>query len=102
MTCPHGDPIPTRDGIMPEIRDRPMTVVPTDTLCVVSRVKERTPEKLKYLADIGLVPDANFKILGRGPFNGPLRLEIGQQEHILSAEMAAAIWVKMNDEPSLK
>ena len=29
--CPHGDPIPTRDGVMPEIYDRPLTVVPAGT-----------------------------------------------------------------------
>ena len=49
-TCPHGDPIPTRDGQIAEILDKPLTVVPPGSKGQISRVKTREPEKLKYLA----------------------------------------------------
>ena len=55
-TCPHGEPIPTREGVMPDIDDKPLTVVPPGTKGKISRVKTHEPEKLKYLAEIGLVP----------------------------------------------
>ena len=91
--CPHGDPIPTRDGIMPEIHDRPLTVVPAGIEATVSRIRIRKPEILNYVAEIGLVPEATFKLISRAPFNGPLRLQVGRDEQVVSAELAATIWV---------
>lgn len=95
-TCPHGDPIPSRDGVMPELGDKPLTVVPPGATGQISRVKARDPEKLQYLADIGLVPGAPFQLVSRAPFNGPLRLKIGRNEQVIGAELAAALWVLPN------
>jgi DtxR family Mn-dependent transcriptional regulator len=92
-TCPHGDPIPTKDGVMPELNDRPLTVVPSGMAGEISRIRTREPEKLRYLADIGLVPGTPFELVNRAPFNGPLRLKLGRSEQVIGAELAAAIWV---------
>jgi DtxR family Mn-dependent transcriptional regulator len=94
-SCPHGDPIPTREGIMPELNDVPLTVIPPGAKGQISRVKTREPEKLQYLAEIGLVPGAPFELVNRSPFNGPLRLKIGpeQREQVIGVELAAALWV---------
>lgn len=92
-TCPHGDPIPSISGEIVEIHDKPLTVVPPGSKGKITRVKTREPEKLKYLAEIGLVPGAAFELLNRAPFNGPLRLKIGRTEPIIGAELAAALWV---------
>lgn len=93
-TCPHGEPIPTRDGMMPELNDRPLTVVPPGTHGKISRIRTREADKLKYLASIGLVPGASFKLISRAPFKGPLRLEIDRYEQVIGTELAAAIWVE--------
>lgn len=94
-TCPHGDPIPSREGKVTELNDKPLTVIPPGAKGHVSRVKTREPEKLKYLAEIGLVPGAPFELVNRAPFNGPLRLKIGQNGHeqVIGMELAAALWV---------
>jgi DtxR family Mn-dependent transcriptional regulator len=94
-SCPHGDPIPTRDGVMPELNDKPLMVVPPGAKGQISRVKTREPEKLQYLAEIGLTPGAPFELVNRSPFNGPLRLKIGpnQHEQVIGVELAAALWV---------
>jgi DtxR family Mn-dependent transcriptional regulator len=92
-TCPHGEPIPSRDGVMPQIDDKPLTVLPTGTKGRISRVKIHEPEKLAYLAEIGLVPGVPFEVVNRAPFNGPLRLKIGRNEQVIGAELAAALWV---------
>jgi DtxR family Mn-dependent transcriptional regulator len=95
--CPHGEPIPTRDGVMPELDDKPLTVLPPGTTGEISRVKTHEPEKLRYLADIGLVPNAAFELISRAPFNGPLRLKIGRNEQVIGQELAAALWVLSPD-----
>ena len=94
-SCPHGDPIPTREGIMPELNDIPLTVIPPGAKGQISRVKTREPEKLQYLAEIGLVPGTPFELVNRAPFNGPLRLKIGRDQHeqVIGVELAAALWV---------
>ncbi len=93
VACPHGDPIPTRDGLMPELNDKPLNVTPPGSQGKITRVKTREPEKLQYLAQIGLVPGAPFELINRAPFNGPLRLKIGRNEQVIGTELAAALWV---------
>lgn len=92
-TCPHGDPIPTKSGEMPEIGDKPLTVIPPGKRGKITRVKTRVPEKLHYLAEIGIVPGAEFELINRAPFNGPLRLKLGRNEQVIGSELAAALWV---------
>ncbi len=92
-TCPHGDPIPTRDGVMPEFNDIPLNVVAPGNTGKITRVKTRESKKLQYLAQIGLVPGVPFALVNRAPFNGPLRLKIDRDEQIIGSELAAALWV---------
>ncbi len=92
-TCPHGDPIPTKEGVMPEIGDLPINVVPTGAKGTITRVKTHDPDKLKYLSDIGLVPGVPFELVNRAPFNGPLRLKLDRNEQVIGAELANALWV---------
>lgn len=92
-TCPHGDPIPTREGIMPEILDRPLTVIPAGAKGKISRVRTREAEKLNYLAQIGLIPGTPFELVNRAPFNGPLRLKVDKAEQVIGTELAASLWV---------
>ncbi|PJF36009.1 MAG: DtxR family transcriptional regulator, partial [Candidatus Thermofonsia Clade 1 bacterium] len=92
--CPHGEPIPTADGVMPPIHDvrlADVEDVPTDL--VVSRVNSHDPEVLKYLASLQLVPEQPITLLNRAPFHGPLRLRIGKHEQVIGYELACSIRV---------
>jgi len=95
--CPHGEPIPTREGVMPQIDDRPLVVVSPGTSGQISRVRTHDPDKLQYLASLRLMPGTPFTLVGRQPFNGPLRLSIAnREEQIIGSELAATIWVTSN------
>ncbi len=93
--CPHGDPIPTKDGRMAEMNDQPLLDAPVGSQVVIRRVKTHDGEKLRYLAQLGLVPGAPIQLVNRSPFNGPLRLKIGHQEHVIGAELAQALRVEV-------
>jgi DtxR family Mn-dependent transcriptional regulator len=80
---------------MRELNDKPLTVIPPDQQGTITRVKTREPEKLQYLAEIGLVPGASFELVNRAPFNGPLRLKLGRNEQVIGNELAAALWVQL-------
>jgi DtxR family Mn-dependent transcriptional regulator len=96
-TCPHGEPIPTREGVMPAVNDRPLTVLSPGAQGKISRIKTHEPGKLKYLAEIGLIPGTSFQLINRAPFNGPLRLKISHHEQVIGTELAAALWVLGED-----
>jgi DtxR family Mn-dependent transcriptional regulator len=93
--CPHGEPIPSKDGIMPEVRDEPLVDVPSGSDCVVSRVRTHDPDKLRYIAELGLVPGVPFHLLSCAPFQGPLRLQMDRHDHIIGYELSGSIWVEV-------
>src|SRR5690606_28609267 len=50
--CPHGEPIPSKDGIMPQVQDEALIGVPSGSDCVISRVRTHDLDKLRYIAEI--------------------------------------------------
>lgn len=93
--CPHGEPIPSKDGVMPVVVDEPLSDVPSGSDCVVSRVRTHDMDKLRYIAEIGLVPGTPFHLLSCAPFKGPLRLEMKPHDHIIGYELSQSIWVEV-------
>lgn len=93
--CPHGEPIPSREGVMPRIVDVPLLDVPSGSDCIVSRVRTHDMEKLHYIGELGLVPGVPFHLLSCAPFKGPLRLQMKPQDHIIGYELAASLWVEV-------
>jgi DtxR family Mn-dependent transcriptional regulator len=93
--CPHGDPIPTKDGRMPTLNDVSLAAVPLGSAGIIRRIRNHTPEKLRYLAEHQLVPGASITLLNRAPFNGPVRLKALNGEHVLGAEMANDLYIEL-------
>lgn len=91
--CPHGEPIPAPDGRLPIIDDIGLINLAVGTKGVISRVRTHDPDRLRYLASLGLMPDVRFEILGRAPFNGPMRLRVEREEVVLGAELTRLLWV---------
>lgn len=91
--CPHGEPIPDKTGTLPEIDDICIINLNVGHKGTVSRVRTDDPERLKYFASLGLVPGAEFAIVGRAPFNGPMRLRVGRDEVVLGVELTKSLWV---------
>ena len=91
--CPHGEPIPDREGQLPEIDDLCVVNLGVGHKGNVSRVRTHEPEKLRYMASLGLMPGTEFEVLGRAPFNGPMRLRIGREEVIIGYELMKLLWV---------
>jgi DtxR family Mn-dependent transcriptional regulator len=91
--CPHGEPIPTKDGKMPVVNDRSLVEKELGKVYRTSRVRVHDPEKLEYLGELGLFPGAEFRLLSIAPFNGPVRIQFGRQEIVLSHELASALFV---------
>jgi len=95
--CPHGEPIPSKDGVMPIVLDESLVDVPSGSECIVSRVRTHDLDKLHYIAEIGLVPGTPFHLLSCAPFKGPLRLEMKPHDHIIGYELSQSIWVEVTN-----
>lgn len=93
--CPHGEPIPSKDGVMPLINDLPLIEVPSGSKGIISRVRTHDHEKLRYIASLGLVPGEAFHLLSCAPFKGPMRLQMNHQDHVIRYELAGTLWVEM-------
>jgi DtxR family Mn-dependent transcriptional regulator len=91
--CPHGEPIPSADGVMPEIDDFPMPDLQQGEQGTISRVKVREEDKLIYLQDVGLVPEAWFRIEAKVPFEGPIRLQLDDMEIVVGRELSRQLRV---------
>jgi DtxR family Mn-dependent transcriptional regulator len=91
--CPHGEPIPDKAGNLPQLQDRSLVELETGNSYRISRVRVHEPAKLRYLADLQLLPGAEFRLLSFSPFAGPVRILIGHSEQVLSFELAASLWV---------
>lgn len=91
--CPHGEPIPDEAGTLPDIEDIAIINLAIGYKGIVSRVRTNEPERLRYFETLGLVPGAAFEIVGRAPFNGPMRLLVGREEVVLGVELTKSLWV---------
>jgi DtxR family Mn-dependent transcriptional regulator len=79
---PHGHPIPRKDGTIPERPERVLLDLSVGQEATVSRVSDRDPEILRYLFGLRIVPGTQLRLTERGPFDGPLMLEIDGLEKL--------------------
>lgn len=91
--CPHGEPIPDAGGNLPQVNDMCIINLGVGHKGEISRVRTHEPERLQYFATLGLVPGAQFEIVGRAPFNGPMRLRVDRDEVVLGVELTKSLWV---------
>ena len=95
---PHGDPIPGADGSIHETICTPLADVDIGETVEIRRVDESEPERLRYLALLGLVPGVVLTVLDRQPFGGPVTVESAGERHSIGAELAQVVLVAAGDE----
>lgn len=81
--CPHGEPIPSVDGVMPEVIDFPLIEADIETDYRISRVNTHDEEILKYLDMLGLLPGTTIHLISRAPFEGPIQLQVNDETHFI-------------------
>ncbi len=92
-TDPHGDPIPSRDGAIAHVSEVRLLDLEPGASATVTRVSDRDPEQLRYLGGLGLFPGVVVSVKERLPFDGPIRINVGDAEHIIGRPLAASVHV---------
>jgi DtxR family Mn-dependent transcriptional regulator len=90
---PHGDPIPSLEGTLPTDKGARLADLTVGEYGSISRVRDQQPERLRYLADLGLVPGATIEVIASAPFDGPLSVRIGTEVHPLDRRLAREIYI---------
>lgn len=98
---PHGDPIPTREGVMTARRGKSLADSEPGETLVILRVRDSDPEVLRYLASIGIGLEVVIEVKDKQPFNGPLTLSIGGVTFSLGQELAGHVFVE-RQQPAAK
>lgn len=94
---PHGAPIP-EVGVAFEDRQYPsLWELETGMSGVLRRVPDEDAAALRYLAELDLRPGVSLHVVDRAPFNGPLRVRVGDVVHTIGAELSRALQVERID-----
>jgi len=96
-TCPHGNPIPTQQGKIDHPDDLALTAVQPGQSGTIQRIYPESTLLLDYLAGRGLKPGNSFTVTKIEPFNGPIIVDCCEQTHPLGQEVAAHIFVTLED-----
>jgi len=95
---PHGSPIPTAEGVVAKNSWIPLTDIPLNRPVEIKRIKNRSPEELRYLASIGLTTAVWVEIKNMAPLNGPLLVEVNSEAlHAIDYRLALALMVDKID-----
>jgi DtxR family Mn-dependent transcriptional regulator len=96
---PHGDPIPTRDGRVEQIRHSQLGELEPEQAGTVRRVRDGDAARLRYLGDLGLYPGAAVLMVAKEPYGGPLRVVVAGAERAIGRELAESVFVSLEEEP---
>lgn len=88
---PHGDPIPTSEGDILEPASTPLAEVPAGATVEICQVEEGQPDRLRYIASIGLRPGVWVTVVDRQPFQGPITITVGGDTHVIGHELAQVV-----------
>jgi DtxR family Mn-dependent transcriptional regulator len=93
-TDPHGDPIPTKDGVVAEACRLPLSDIEPGSTVRIARVRDADPAFLRYLTELGLTLQAQVTVTEKAPFDGPLHVAVGKASHALGRNVTDKIFVE--------
>jgi DtxR family Mn-dependent transcriptional regulator len=93
---PHGDPIPTSDGIIEDLPTKALAELGPGDSGKFVRVSDADPEMLRYLSERGILPGDDFEVVRKEPFGGPLSVSFGGEVHVLGGALTEAMRAEMD------
>ena len=103
--CPHGDPIPSEDGVMPQESLVAMPDLQPGQRGLLRRVANRDAGVLRYLSKLSLTPGQTVKLVDAAPFRGPVTVELlslngrqnGEATQVVGYELAEQLFILPQD-----
>ena len=89
---PHGDPIPSADGTIHDVRYPNLAAFSPGAGGVVARVSDHDPATLRRLAELGILPGVRLKVLAQ--YRTGCRVEIDGRQVTLPRALCASVYVQ--------
>jgi DtxR family Mn-dependent transcriptional regulator len=90
---PHGHPIPDADLNLDQSALRALPDLEPGERATIRRVPDGDAALLRYLSTLDLLPGERVELVAAAPFDGPVTLRAGGEEHAISLELASQIGV---------
>jgi DtxR family Mn-dependent transcriptional regulator len=88
---PHGDPIPSADGRVEIPETVPLVAVAAGATVTIVRVETDDAEKLRWLAENGLIPGTVVIVAEQQPFGGPVTVRRGRHRQVVGHALASQL-----------
>ena len=93
---PHGDPIPSAQGVVPSFRGTLLADVEEARSVRIARISDADPELLRYLTSVRVHIGAEVRVVERRAYAGVVRLAVagGPDDVVVGDAAQRAIWVE--------
>ena len=95
-TCPHGYPIPSKEGELPELKLRDVTEMSVGEAGTIRQVAEHDPDLLTYFAEHGIQPGKQIEVASRDRMGETLTLRLAGLGEPLVISAAIARFVRVD------
>ncbi len=95
---PHGDPIPGRDGTLPDVADIALLGAAPGTEHEVSRISDRNPDTLSAIVDAGIKPGTTVTMLETPVDDQDVSVRVDGEQTNLPWDVAMGIRVVSSQE----
>ena len=92
-TCPHGFPIPSPEGDIPELP--PLYALDPGDVAVVAVPGSTDPDVVAFLDTLGLRPGVRVEVREKHPFDGPMVLLVDGHRRTVGDKVARQIFVSV-------
>ena len=86
---PHGDPIPTAKGALPQESLISLATTPSEDHVVVARIIDQHPEFLQFVRRVGLTPGASLTRIQRDEMADAITVSLADGHHVTLGQAAA-------------
>ena len=91
---PHGDPIPSAEGVVAQRDLTRLSDLPEGRPGHVARLTTDNPEMLRHILERGFRLNAPVEVLARDPFDGPLTIRLDGEERVVGHAVADTVLVE--------
>jgi DtxR family transcriptional regulator, Mn-dependent transcriptional regulator len=98
--CPHGDPIPTRDGVMAAVTHDTLAQQRSPIHLTIRRVRDEDAALLRHLKQLDLLPGTAIELLEQEPYGGAFIVRVGDKVVRVGPQAAAHIFVGASSDGS--
>jgi DtxR family Mn-dependent transcriptional regulator len=94
QTCPHGNPIPTKNGKVAEETSKPLVDLNSGEGGIIVKIADEKTDILKILDSLGLMLGSYVQVEKKKPYTEPLNIHVEGKRHAVERTLATHVFVK--------